>query len=1356
MRAALLFVLVLLSAVLAVLQAVRSPLAADLGRAALIRYGSQLLGEDLFIERLVLAELAPLRIRLDGLTIHSRDPEQRGLPLLRVDALEVAIDSSVDPRERRVPIESIEVQGAAVRVALERGRPRDFVELVARLQRARPKSRDPVRVELGRLDVTGLDLRLSLAPADIGISVHGFEANVVQDSEGMGNGVIQARDIEVVAGPIREHLRVEPGHFRIENGLVFLEPQAVAMRTGTLHAQGEIRLPPPPGSDLPGFSYDIEANTSIDLPRLNEALPTLPPLLGGLDVRATISGSTALPQVSFEIDGQGLGVRIGKRREKLMQIGDIVLRGYWWDDVVGLTRSIIYTGGGEVGLEGELLLDDTLSFRADVDLHRIQLEELLFALTVPRSFVSMRVDGTARLQGRLRGFRAEGVVDATTRELIVDNGPWNDPKPKNRILRVPYTEVRGPVLIEADHCLLGPVTIRGRGSEIVASADFIYQKPVGLRIVAPKGRLDLRDIDGRIANLSLLGQGAVEGVRIVGPANRLEIKGRLDIDDLVLTRWPLGRVSGDVSWTAREDLELRNLRGRRGRSDFQGDVVVRFPNLRRGGARTQTEIGIDVEVPEGRGYAEDLLPAFFGDAIPVKGPAYGTAHLDGPPQGLSGEAEVRGTDLWYLGEHFSRFELDATVNAGTLGIRRAFAFEEAGQPLFARGTIAPSAEGAQVDIELRAPSLNLGSLEAVPAHWGGVIEGSVLVRGALRRPIVRGDARLLALSYRGAALGDGRLRLDVEDQHAVLRGSALGEVLSARAQVGLDGLRPYSFAVDLRGLRLDPFLPSFVQRNREVISAGVDATLRGEGTLRDRWHELALNLDRLWLARGEQRLHNPEGVPIRIAFDDGAVRFDGVHLIDGGGTDLHLDGWLRPAGPLDLRARGPIDPRWLELTGDHWERFDARHLGLSELRASGTVHDLDLSGAIEIDDALVRTRFFPETTEIDSARISLRGRRLTLESFEGRLGGGRLHGAAGSTIQLDPERWVPRDYDLSARCTDCTVRYPSFLPPARGHAQLTFRGTAPDDLVLGGRIDVDEMVLREPINWQRSVLSFRQKATESLAKKDQKALFAFDLYVDSAVEGIRIANNLGEIRGRATDLHIGGDTHHAHVSGQIDISGGAVRYSGHEFTLEPGTALFRSRTTWFPDVVLSMWTDVRSSGENYRVSYTMTGPLDRMRFAASSSPPLPEKDIHSLLLFGLTEEQLAQADLGDFVKSAASVGIGTYATSVAVATTEDDAGAIAARLLRPDRVEVLPVYTDTTGTTSLWAVLTKEVVPDLVVLEGGIGLFGTRTTRVNWVSRARIHFLKNVVLEGSWIRDDLSTQDYGNFALDMKLEFDAE
>jgi hypothetical protein len=299
------------------------------------------------------------------------------------------------------------------------------------------------------------------------------------------------------------------------------------------------------------------------------------------------------------------------------------------------------------------------------------------------------------------------------------------------------------------------------------------------------------------------------------------------------------------------------------------------------------------------------------------------------------------------------------------------------------------------------------------------------------------------------------------------------------------------------------------------------------------------------------------------------------------------------------------------------------------------------------------------------------------------------------------------------------------------------------------------MVLRDPLNWQRSVLTFRSKFTETLASVAKRSLFDIELFFDSEPEALGIRNNIGDLRGTAREFRVLGDTQHVVLEGGVEIEGGTIPYSGHNFQIEPGFARFRDRESWFPELELRMWTDVDNRDETYRISYEVSGPLDAPKLRGSAEPQLAETDINLLLLFGLTQEQLAEAELGDVVLAAGGAGLGTLGESTATSLGQSVAGSEVDALI-PDRIEIVPVYTDTTGATTVWTVATKEVVPGLLTLEGGFGLGTGRNMTVPTVLRAQVGFRRNIYLEGSWIRDDASSKPYGNFGVDLKFELDLD
>ncbi|HCP47101.1 MAG TPA: hypothetical protein DIU15_13730 [Deltaproteobacteria bacterium] len=791
--------------------------------------------------------------------------------------------------------------------------------------------------------------------------------------------------------------------------------------------------------------------------------------------------------------------------------------------------------------------------------------------------------------------------------------------------------------------------------------------------------------------------------------------------------------------------------------------------MRRGGDRERLEIGIEATVPEGQGRAQDLLPIFFGDAVPMSGSAWGEAWLFGPPSQLSGWGWVQGKDVRYLGEGFASVDVQAQVRDGTLFIEEGFARKSSGDALFGRGSIARS--GA-VNFEFRLPRMGLDEVSWIEAtfpvspdgmasgdtgarsQWTGNLAGSAVLTGTLRDVHVQGRLQARDVRYRGRPLGDSRLHLAIAEHRLTANASLLGGNLGAEATLLMEGLWPYSFAFDSEALTLDPYLPQAVLARSEPVSAGLAGSLVGAGTMKDGWHDLALRLDDLFVQRGARRIESAKDEPLVIRYQGGAYRFDHVALTGTQGrTDLEVAGWLRPSGPLAVTVRGAVDASFVDLAYDVFDRVEAQSLQLALDISGQSPASVDVEGTAELRAAIIKTIYFPHPLEVNALRVSLLDRRLTFESLDARLGGGVISGFDGSHLILDQTGYRPRKYALKAKCTDCTIKYPSFLPPGRGDLDLQFIGTSPDKLTLQGKIDVNEMVLREELNWTRSVFTFRDSATENLAGAEVPGLFDFDINVRSKLGGLRIDNNLGTIRGTAESLHVGGNTSQVLLSGAMRIESGLFPWKGRDFTLEPGVARFEAGGGWFPSMELSMWTDVSNREETYRITYTIVGPLDGPQLNAISSPYLAEADIHNLLLFGLTQEQLAEADLAGVLAAAGGAGLGTLGETAATSFRATMSGAGQKTL--PDRLEIVPVYTETTGATTVWAVLTKEVVPGLLTLEGGVGYTaGGRT--VDSVGRLQLRFLRNLYLEASWLRDDQATQDYGNFGLDMKFELDLD
>jgi hypothetical protein len=1361
--------------------------AARRAREFAVAAASEILGEDVEIREVRLASLWPPAVELLEVSIHSRDPEREGLPLAAIDRVEVVVGDDLDLRARFVPLEAITVLRPRARIALIGGKLRDYQALQRLLAEPRPAPSKPVRVHLELVDVIDAAVRTSVDPLGLGIATSGIDLAFVRDARGDGSGRLGVETIEVVLGVLRERAVLRPGNFTIQDGIVRLSDYELDLRSGVVALAGEVHLPAKEGAAAGRpFRYSMSAEADISLSALREAFPRGPNITGDAEVRVSASGEGASPTVAFDVQTHDVRIQ-GKDRlilkpgfepTRWFLLGDASLRGTLAGDTLTITRSSLAYGGGEIGLEATLVLRDELPWHADFDLRDVHLEEILAANSLVHAWVQMGIRGTASMSGRIKGgFEGRGQADFDFTDLIVWDKGWDRTEPKKKMLHVPRGTIRSGLYASTKRFVLEPATIRGpSGTVLTNRTEFGFTtKPITLDVKVFGTEFYTADLGDEVAGQHVEGRGGLQA-HVRGLTNDLDISGSLEWDDFVFRDWAFGTVTGDFHWHARKDLEFTSMRGRRGETNFEAEARVLFADKRWGGERERIEIVLEAVVPDGHGRFEDILPIFFGDRVTIRGEGGGQVRVSGPPRALNGWGSATGRDLTWLGEEFATADIVAHVRDGRLTIDELWARKESGNGVFARGSIE---KGGIVDVEFRLPDIGIEELSSIrrlfpvtdrmlqraqargvappDAVLTGRLHGDVVLGGTFEDLRLRGHLTTEDTRYRGETIGDTSLDVGISDRVVTAELRLLDGRVRGSADMKLDGIWPYHYRLAAEQLSLDRFLPESLLDQVEPVHAGLSGVLEATGTLKDRFHEVVVTLDELFLERGRHRIEAAADDPIVARYSLGAIRLDRVRLVGPEGrTNLRAEGSVRLDGPVDLRVSGPVNIAFADLAADVLDRAEAKDFSIDLSVRGPSRAALDVAGALTIRDGLLRTIYFPHPISVAHARVSLADHRVYFDYLEGELGGGPLEGVGGSTILLDDHTFKPREYDLHVTCRDCTLRYPSWLPPTRATVRLTFRGIPPDGLTLGGRVDIDELVWRDTVNYQRSILpSLGRGAVGALAEEaGEKSLFALDIGVYSREGVLRMANNIGDFRGTldpSRGLRIVGAVEDPRIEGLLRIDGGSLRYKGKDFELEPSTAEFRGGPRWYPYIDLAMWTDIPTRTDTYRVSYYVTGPLNGLKFTSSSDPFLAEKDINSLLLFGLTEEQLAASNVAGLTSAALAAGLGLYAEAGA-ASLGDQVGA-ETRALLPDRLEIVPVYTDTTGSTSLWVVITKEAVPGLVTLEGGVGL-GGRTT--GSVGRIKVRFLRDLFLEGSWVRNDAATTDFGNFSLDLKFELNLD
>lgn len=108
-----------------------------------------------------------------------------------------------------------------------------------------------------------------------------------------------------------------------------------------------------------------------------------------------------------------------------------------------------------------------------------------------------------------------------------------------------------------------------------------------------------------------------------------------------------------------------------------------------------------------------------------------------------------------------------------------------------------------------------------------------------------------------------------------------------------------------------------------------------------------------------------------------------------------------------------------------------------------------------------------------------------------------------------------------------------------------------------------------------------------------------------------IENSLGRARARF-DLTLSGNVNSPIVLGDIEILEGDVYFQGRKFKILRGLVSFFNPAAIEPYINFKGETYTK----NYRVTFSLTGFLDRLNPEFSSSPPLPPEDVLALLTMG--------------------------------------------------------------------------------------------------------------------------------------------
>lgn len=271
------------------------------------------------------------------------------------------------------------------------------------------------------------------------------------------------------------------------------------------------------------------------------------------------------------------------------------------------------------------------------------------------------------------------------------------------------------------------------------------------------------------------------------------------------------------------------------------------------------------------------------------------------------------------------------------------------------------------------------------------------------------------------------------------------------------------------------------------------------------------------------------------------------------------------------------------------------------LSFQGPIAGLELTGAVELRGSLIPIPGFAHALNDFSGLAFVKSGRVSIRSFQGLLGGGPVQGSGELTFGaagLDEA-----EIRLSGQNMELSVFERTRLV-ADGQMRFARKGNRS---VLEG-----DFLLKEAL-WKKELYEKLSFSSQTYAAEDRSNWFD-DLHLNfrlRASDNVWMENSLGRIRARL-DLTISGTVGAPVITGEIEALSGTVYFQDRDFRV------LRGRLSFFNPLMIDPYIDFQGEAyvKDYHVLFSLNGLASSLKPEFSSSPPLPQEEILSLLALG--------------------------------------------------------------------------------------------------------------------------------------------
>jgi translocation and assembly module TamB len=524
--------------------------------------------------------------------------------------------------------------------------------------------------------------------------------------------------------------------------------------------------------------------------------------------------------------------------------------------------------------------------------------------------------------------------------------------------------------------------------------------------------------------------------------------------------------------------------------------------------------------------------------------------------------------------------------------------------------LTPKTKAYQFD--LYAPSIVLQKLQPVGAKnlsITGTLSVSASGAGTVQDPQLDLSLQIPSLQVRQTAISGLKAQLNVQNQRANLEVSSnlTQAFVRARATVDLAGNYDAQANIDTSKVPLGPLLAVYAPSVPTGFHGETELHASLKGPLKDK-SRLEAHLTIPTLNGSYESLQFANAGPIRADYANAVLTLPPAE-IRGTETSLRLQGRVPTQGiaPMNVQAQGNVNLRLLSMFSS-----DIKSAGTIELKVdgSGTIHKPAMHGKIQIKDAAFSTSDIPLGASKLNGTLDITKDRLQITNLNGEMGGGQISADGYVAFSPNPQ------FNVALQGKSIRLLYPDGVRTVL-ESKLTFNGNM-QSANLNGRVLIDSLNVTPDFDLASFAGQFNGTSVPPSGQS-----FADNIKLGISVQSSQnlVARSSALSLEGAANLQVIGTASYPVIVGRVDLASGELFFMNNRYQLRRGIITFDNPNVTNPVLNVQVTTIV----QQYNLTLTLIGPIDRLTTNYVSDPALPTADIISLLYRGQTTAEAAAA-----------------------------------------------------------------------------------------------------------------------------------